>query len=228
MLLALGHDANGQLPSQKLAIMQQLLQAVSRSRTHNLPVLLAVAAKSRLIQNGLSTSSGSSTWPARLSAASMRVVASCRDLSLLFCTAQIYLKIHGCCASSTGALVLVIAPLVRAGENWLFHCKSNVPVLHLHAVVYQLWYLPTKFTPPTQHTLLQLQIVYAIHIYPMHHLWLCTLAYVHVTWACTYTTTKCIPKVCNAICKIMFILQVMLQWQAGWWRCYYTGAASRV
>ena len=45
--------------SQKLATMQQLVQAVSR--THNLPVLLAVAAKSHLIQNGPSASSGSST-----------------------------------------------------------------------------------------------------------------------------------------------------------------------
>ena len=111
--------------SQKLAIMQQLLQAVCRSRTHNLPVLLAVAAKSRPIQNGLSTSSGSSTWPARLSAASIRVVASCRNLSLLFCTAQIYLKIHGCCASSTGALVLVIAPLVRLGRIGYFTTKAT-------------------------------------------------------------------------------------------------------
>ena len=50
----------------------------------------------------------------------------------------------GCCASSTG-LVLVIAPLVRTRENWLFHCnKQKVPVLYLHAVVHQLWYLPTK------------------------------------------------------------------------------------
>ena len=75
--------------SQKLAIMQQLLQAVCRSRTHNLPVLLAVAAKSRPIQNGLSTSYGSSTWPARLSAASIRVVAMQLPGSvsaILYCT----------------------------------------------------------------------------------------------------------------------------------------------
>ena len=122
--------------SQKLAIMQQLLQAVCRSRTHNLPVLLAVAAKSRPIQNGLSTSSGSSTWPARLSAASIRVVASCRNLSLLFCTAQIYLKIHGCCASSTGGSSAGNSS--PSWEYWLFHCKSNVPVLYLsdHKIFY--------------------------------------------------------------------------------------------
>ena len=122
--------------------------------------------------------------------------------------------------TSTGALVLVIAPLVRTRQNWLFHCKNKVLVLHLHAVVHQL---PTKsfltellykltqpLIPLTQHILLPLQRIWHTYIPP------CTtldhaLQHMYVLPMHVHTQVHNAHQRCNAICKIMFIVLVMLQ-----------------
>ena len=72
-----------------LSTLRQLQHA------QNIPVVKAESdPMMKGLQNGPSASSGSSTWPVRLSAASIRLVASCQDLSLLFCSARKISKIH--------------------------------------------------------------------------------------------------------------------------------------